>query len=750
MRKITVILTIFILGGLLPVYAQVDPTQPRYDEFGNPVDRYGNPLDPSTQPKDLKDSSDVEIKSLAPKLFMWRISEKLGIPYRVPADTLFHHFQNSNLDEGINGHYNHLGNLGSPRISRIFMERDQKDVPSFMRPFSNFYFSPGDFRFTNSNVPYTNLSYFSAGNKINGEDRFKSYFSVNANKKLAFGFNIDYLYGRGYYKSQNTAFFNGGVFGSYHGEKYEAHFMYNNFMLKMAENGGITDDRYITNPEDMAEGKQEYESQNIPTHLTQAWNRNNNFYVYYNHKYNLGFTKRTRIIPQKANDNIDVKDTSTLLSNELVQDSTIIGGDNKDEYLQDLQNANDSISTDSLAVSPQIESLAQGKDSVITEFIPVTSFIHTFKIERSRHKFLTKNEPDGFFDNTYINFEEPISNDLTTYIGYHNTFGIALKEGFNKYAKAGLTAFISHKYNRYTLLTKDTAQTARYAESILFLGGELAKREGKFLNYRIMGEFGLSKNYTGNFNIEGDLDFNLKVRKDTLNFRGFATITNNRPEFYMRHYHSNHFYWDEGKSGMPKFKNEFRQRLGGEIAFPKWRSKLKFAAENLKNYTYYGSQATPEQYSENIQVLNATFEQNFKLGIFHLDNEVTWQKSSKEHIIPLPELSLYHNLYIETKLAKKILSLQLGADVRYFSKYKALAYMPGIQQFHLQSEDDMVDVGGYPLINIYANLHLKKTRIFAMLYHVNQGMGNSNYFLAPHYPVNPRLIKIGISWNFYD
>ena len=40
----------------------------------------------------------------------------------------------------------------------------------------------------------------------------------------------------------------------------------NNY-LKTNENGGITDDRYITAPEEMAEGQREYESTNIPTKL---------------------------------------------------------------------------------------------------------------------------------------------------------------------------------------------------------------------------------------------------------------------------------------------------------------------------------------------------------------------------------------------------------------------------------------------------------------------------------------------------
>ena len=65
--------------------------------------------------------------------------------------------------------------------------------------------------------------------------------------------------------------------GSYIGDRYEATLLYSNNYLKMNENGGITDDRYITRPEEMAEGKKEYESQNIPTLLSKSANRNKDF-----------------------------------------------------------------------------------------------------------------------------------------------------------------------------------------------------------------------------------------------------------------------------------------------------------------------------------------------------------------------------------------------------------------------------------------------------------------------------------------
>ena len=102
---------------------------------------------------------------------------------------------------------------------------------------------PEDVIFTNTFSPFTNLSYYKGGGSRDGEERFKSYFAINANKRLGFGFYIDYLYGRGLYQDQSTAFFNGGLFSSYRGDKYDMHFIFNNDNLKMAENGGITDDR---------------------------------------------------------------------------------------------------------------------------------------------------------------------------------------------------------------------------------------------------------------------------------------------------------------------------------------------------------------------------------------------------------------------------------------------------------------------------------------------------------------------------
>ncbi len=645
-------------------------------------DAYGNQIDPSRQAERL-DSANVEIQSLPPKLYMWRIQNEFGERRLIPADTISHQFQNSNLTGGVTGHYNFLGNLGSPRLSRIFFERRETQSRLFLEPLSSFLVWPTEFNFTNSNVPYTNLTYYTAGNDITGEERFKSYFSVNANKRLAFGFNIDYLYGRGYYQNQATSYFNAALFGSYIGDRYRLQALYNSNYLKTNENGGIADDRYITAPEELAQGKQQSESNNIPTVFSSTTNRNHVAYLFLTHRYNIGFK---RDIPKAENDTTPTKQ----------------------------------------------------------EYVPVTGFFHTLQIERSRRRFNSNDSVADYYQNRYLNTQQGVARDSVLHFGVKNTFGIALLEGFNKYAKAGLTAFVSHKWSKYSLMGTEGAPVTSYHENELYVGGELSKRQGNVLHYQAVGEVGAAGKAIGQFGIKGGIDLNIPLWKDTISLVAHGEVSNRLAPFYMRHYHSKHFWWDDD------LEKVFRTRIEGELSSERLGSRIKIGVEYIKNYTYFNSLATPEQYSENLQIVMAGLQQNFRLGIFHLDNEIIWQKTSNSSVLPLPELSFYHNFYIQTRLAKKVLSIRLGADVRYFTRYYAPAYMPAIQQFHLQAEDNRVSIGSYPFVNVYANLHLKRTRFFVMMSHVNQGSGSSNYFLVPHYPVNPRLLQFGLSWNFYD
>ena len=87
----------------------------------------------------------------------WNIDPIYGRRTPVDVDTLQHDFQNKAYPEGLHGQINSLGNLGSPRESRIFMERQgQHDFP-FITLLDQFIESPENYKYYNTKSPYVNL-----------------------------------------------------------------------------------------------------------------------------------------------------------------------------------------------------------------------------------------------------------------------------------------------------------------------------------------------------------------------------------------------------------------------------------------------------------------------------------------------------------------------------------------------------------------------------------------------------------------
>ena len=68
-------------------------------------------------------------------------------------------------------------------------------------------------------------------------------------------------------------------------------------------------------------------------------------------------------------------------------------------------------------------------------------------------------------------------------------------------------------------------------------------------------------------------------------------------------------------------------------------------------------------------------------------------------------------------------------------------------QFHVQGGSP-VWVGNFAVANAYLTAKLSKVRFFVLWRHVNQGLFGNNYFSLPHYPVEPRQLRFGLSVDF--
>lgn len=731
------------------------------------------------------DSIQSQHKEVPKGLKVWTVDELFGD--RTPAipDTVSHMYMNSIFTTGLRGEYNTLGNLGTPRLNRIFIERpDLENEFIFIHPFSYFITPVSDFHFTNTYSPITNLSFNTCGNRTNGEDHFKALFAINAGKKFGAGFKFDYLYGRGYYQNQSTSLFNYSMFASYIGDQYQAHLLLSANHMKQAENGGITDDNYITHPESFNDS---YTENEIPTVLERNWNRNDNQQIFFTHRYNVGFRRKVRMTEdeikarkfaiESKKENQAEKDKQDAIRKAREEGRSF----NENEY--DKQKAvegrpenaiiagnepKDSIRTQGERITV---SNAQQADSLMaiekkaaedslwykTEYVPVTSFIHTLKFDNYKRLYTAHDVPDGYYANTFYDLANDSINDKTRFYELNNTFAVALLEGFNKWAKAGLKAYVTHNLRHYTL-PDSIGGTNSYTDHSVYAGGQISKREGKTLHYNLAAEFGVAGADAGDMFLDANADLNVPLFGDTVTLEANAFLHRTTPAFYYSHYHSKHFWWDNDE--LERFTHS---RISATLSSQKTRTAIKVAFDNIKNYTYFGhaynitedygrtaNEVNVRQCPDGISLFTAQLSQDLTFGPLNWETVLTYQKSSKQDILTVPALNVYTNLYLKFKIAK-VLKCDFGADMRLFTKYYAPDYAPGLGQFTIQeNEASRVKLGGYPIVNVYANFHLKHTRFFIMMSHVNAGSGSREYFLTPHYPLNGRILRLGLSWNFFN
>ena len=339
-----------------------------------------------------------------------------------------------------------------------------------------------------------------------------------------------------------------------------------------------------------------------------------------------------------------------------------------------------------------------------------------------------------------------------------NTLGLALLEGFNKYVKAGLKAFVSYEHNTYQMpeLENGILLWNKWKEYNITFGAQLNKTQGKTLHFNLTAERWLSGADAGDMTVDFSTDLNFPLFGDTVQLAASASYQQYNPVFLQSTYHSKHIWWDNN------FDRETRTRIEGLFSYQKTNTKLRVAAENIKNYTYYGMSydltdggrknmtAGVYQEGENIQILTAQLHQNFRLGPLNWENIITYQKSSNKEVLPLPDLNIFTNLYLKFKIAK-VLGVELGADATYFTKYYAPDFCPAINQFAVQkNEASRVELGEFPFVDVYANMTLKGVRFFLVMTNVVNSGANHMKFLTPHYPTNGSVLHFGVSWPFFN
>ncbi|HBB00273.1 MAG: hypothetical protein A2W86_14065 [Bacteroidetes bacterium GWD2_45_23] len=617
------------------------------------------------------------------QMTIWRIDTRTGNRLPAVSDTLLHNFQQTVLPDGQSVAMGFLAPLGAPMFSKIFFDREETETFVFNNAYSYYLKEPRDLLFVNTRIPYSRLSYHRAGPKQTREERLDARLTSNFGKELNIGVDIDLINARGFYASQSVKHNNFTLFGNYISDRIEAHAFMNLGSLSNFENGGITDELFITNPQAI---QQSFTSKDIPVKFTNTWNSVGNNRYFLSGRYNLGYRE--------------------------------IAGD----------------------------SLHQGQG----HFVPVASIGFSSEFTQQHRRFLSYDTAyvdvegvrmqriDQFYKNRF--YDEAVD-DSIHFTSVKNSVSLSLREGFKEWVKFGLTAFLEYDLRNYSLRDSIGPGYRQYRESAVTVGGVLNKQQGDNLLFNLRADLGVLGANLGEFRAMGDVEtgFDIAGRRTTLSAEAY--IKNLRPKYLQDHYYSKYFKWDRD------FGDIRRVYVGGKLHIPFTNTTLSAGVENLQNFIYFDQDKNIQQENASIQVLMARVEQNLRLGIFNWDNQVVYQTSSHQAVIPVPTLSLYSNMYLKTKIVNE-LTLQLGVDAHYHTSYFAPGYEPALLQFYNQQEKE---IGNYPISTIYANMHLKQTRFFVMFYNAaTKLIKPQEYFSLPGYPVNPFGLRIGLSVNLHN
>ncbi len=631
---------------------------------------------------------------LMPLSYSWKVLSPLGLRELVPMDTLPLNYYQQAIPSALSSAYATTGNLGAQGLNMIFSERPAMSDFFFRDALEPWLPSLDKMRFYNTRVPITLLSFNTGGGRDNAQERLKLDFSGNVNEKLQIGAKVDYLYSKGSYADQGAKNLTWGFSGSYIGDRYELQAYYNHYNLVNKENGGITDMLYITDPAELQGGVTTIDPKSIPTKLKDAHNRIKGQELFINNRYKIGYWKEER-----------------------------------DE-----------------------------NDSIISRvYIPVTSFFYTLRYNKDWHLFVGDNimSVSNYFGNKYINPNRTY--DDTGYSAFTNTVGASILEGFNKYAKFGAAAYITHQVRKYTLpldtidhtdaslgmtplpdYYNDIEKSSK--ENLAWVGAQLTKQQGSVLRYDATAELGILGSVAGDINLKGRIQTRFPMMGDSLFVTAFGSFRNDEAPFLTKNYISNHFIWHND------FSKERTVNFGGSIDLRKTATQLSASVTNVQNHIYFDQDGMPRQASDNVQVLSLSLAQNLTAGILHWDNKLTYQTTSNDAVIPLPKFAAKSNLYILFNIAT--LNVQLGVDCDYYTRYYTPNYIPATTVFANQRT---YKFGNYPFCNLYANFKLSRTRFYVLYSHANSGLfGGEEYFSMPFYPLNPTRLQLGIAIDFVN
>lgn len=617
-----------------------------------------------------------------------------------------------------------LGVSGSPEQSYNYFKRASTENAIFYTTSQRYSYSPETLPNYNTKTPYTELAYW--GTLFANKDKEESNIKILTTQNILPELNLTLEYrrygGNGLLKREDTNNRNAVISGNYMGKRYLMHtgFIYNK--VARSENGGIVDNFWIRDTT--------VDAREIDIYLKDASSTTKKNTVFLDQSYRIPFTFIENLKGRKER-----------LRKAAVRDSIMASGDSAaiaqllDEEALELEEGE--ADADTASINKDITTAIIGHSSEYSVF------------RRIYQDNISKSDEFGrkfYNDRFYLNPTK--SADSLRVMKFENRFFIRLQpwkdDGIVSKLDVGigdkLANYFSFKRTDYIQGSSNTLLNSAY----LYAGAKGQYK--KYFTWDAKGEYTFLGYEVNDFGIHANMTFSAypfrRAKNSPLTLKAHFETTLKEPDYYEQHLCTNHYMWDND------FGKISTTKLGAELEIPRWDLNAAFDYALLSNNIYYDTEGIVRQNSAPMSVMSASLRKDFKVWKLHFENEGLFQLSSNKDVLPLPMLALNLRYYLQFDVVKKVMQMQIGANIAFTTKWYAPAFNPVLGVFHNQN---VAEYGNCPYIDAFVNIQWKRACIFVKLVNANMGWPNksADYFSADGYIAPQRAIKFGISWPFY-
>ncbi len=666
-------------SDLIPMQGSVD-----LDENGNPIEPPADSVKKVKARRPLESYFFADSTLRAQKYFSWRTSLRANRIEMVPIDTTAQSVQPNHPFTMREVAWQ--GNLGGAVFPLAYAERpDYRDF-KFAQGFDAYNIFPEEALFYNVKTPLTFFSYYMSGQSSRFEEGFNIMHAQNISPSS--GFNIDYRSQgtRGFYNWSKGRDKNLSMAFSHTGRKYTVHagYIYNTANNK--ENGGIVNDRFITDTIfELAEA--------VPVKLLDARNvlKGNTAYLVQSY----GFPLR-----RLTDEDHSIADYSTIFVGHSVEWSrwakTYSDTHPNTVYKQlagtgDWDDTYDVEFYDDWLINPNMTF-----DSIAETRVANRVFVQIQPYDRGGVVGLI-DAGAGVDDHRYYMFHP---RDYLT--GRHNT-----EKRTDYYVDGAISGSVSRYFDW-----------------------------GADLLYHPMGD------RRGDVEVGARAALSAFVREQPVTLSGTFRMQRREPTYWDQNLYSNHFAWSND------FGKETTTRLNVTLSIPSWALEMGATQSVVTGKVYYGADARPAQESSAVSVTGLYVDKKLRLGGWSFNHRVLLQESSNQQAIPVPLASAYLSYGFEFDVVKDVLRARIGLDGHYNTPYYAFGWMPATARFYNQREKEiggypLVDAfvsAKWKRMRLLLKMEHVNENLF----------GQRNYFTLLHYPLHKRIFKFGFTWAFYD